>query len=114
MTDRNIIPMNQIVKTKYMSLLKWAYFSFEDRYKWGQISLLNAILYKNYDAIVFAHKNCAHFDFECVWTAISTDDIKIATYIYTAWLQDPAYQKNKWLTVIAQTKEIKELVMGEF
>ena len=35
MTDTNIIPMNQIVKTKYMNLLKWAYYTFEDRYKWG-------------------------------------------------------------------------------
>lgn len=114
MIDRNIIPMNEIVKTKYMNLLRWAFYSGEDRYKWGEISLLNAIIAQNYDVIVFVLNHDAHFDFECVWTALGTNDFKIAKYVYNAWLKHPAYQKNKWLTVIATTKEIKELVKGEF
>ena len=107
--------MNQIVKTKYMNLLKWMYYTFEDKYKWGQLSIYNAIIAKNYEALVFAHKHDAFFDINCVWKAIASNDFKIASYVYNAWLQHPNYKKNKWITVAAQDNEkIQELVKNEF
>ena len=76
--------------------------------------MYNAILAKNYEAIVFAHKHDAFLDCDCVCTALATNDFQIAKYIYNAWLAHPAYEKNKWLTVFAQTDEIRKFMMSKF
>ena len=114
--DIYIIPMNQIVKTKYINMLKWAYETFEDKYKWGRLSLYNAIVAKNYEAVIFAHSHDAFMDSHCITAAIQPESYKILKYIYALWILDPEYKKNKLLTVLADftnNEQIKELIKNE-